>query len=159
MAQAVTPALTRLAQIAADGARQAAPPDKTWITQGDDRVRPEHEEAHGQTVPDNLRFTLTSPPYDVQHNGAGPQQMARAPRDPNLTIGLRIECRCQTATVQGIAGDITAHPGQATGTRAAAAITVEHHLCVTAEFGGTGEDQGARYMAAGLREAGRRLRR
>lgn len=158
MALAIVPAVTRLAEIAADGARRAAPPDKAWETLADERVRPEHAEAHGQTVPDNLRFTLNSPPYDIEHEGAPAQQMARAPRDPDLSAGLRIACRCRAVTVPGIDRAVTAHPAAAAGTRVSAAVTVDHHLCVTAEFG-SAEDSGARYMAAGLREAGRHLRR
>lgn len=158
VAAMVAAPVTRLAQIAADGMKAAAPDDKVWITMDDPVVRDEHAAVHGHAVPENLRFTLDSPAYDMAHYGVGEQQMGRAPRDEAFTPGLTENCRCELMYRSGIADAVTPHAATVEGSRVTARVTVEHHLCVTAEYG-TGEDQGARYAVAGLRQAGRRLRR
>lgn len=150
------PAVTRLAQIAADAARVAAPGEKHWVNAGDERVRPEHR--YVPPVPENLRFTLKSPDWEIRHDGVPPKQMADAPRDPALSAGLRKDCRCVLSTqASAIAGHIQAHQALPGGRQVTARVTCEAELCVTAEFG-TAQDQGARYMHLGLIEARARIR-
>jgi|SRR5262245_39371765 len=59
------------------------PKTKTWWSAQDTRVRPTHQEAHGQTVPYNQAFTVGGAsmmlPGDASH-GAGPEEI--------------INCRC-----------------------------------------------------------------
>lgn len=57
---------------------------KTWVATLDDRTRPSHEVAHGQTVPLNGMFTV----------GA---EEALYPGDPNLSDDEAINCRCTVA--------------------------------------------------------------
>lgn len=54
---------------------------KTWLSAGDDRVRPDHEDADGQTV-------AIGDPFDVGG------ESAMYPGDPNLSWDLSANCRC-----------------------------------------------------------------
>lgn len=157
VAALVAPDVGRIAGVAADAAKRSAPPDKVWVTRGDELVRPEHRRVNGQAVPANLRFTLPSPLYDQEHHGAGLYQMGTAPRDRAFTIGNRINCRCTTRTQPGISQHIEAQPVRVVGASVTASVTCDHPLCVNAEFG-NGEDAGARFFAAGLRAAAAALR-
>lgn len=156
VAELIAGAMSALARTAADSAAAHAPPDKVWATHEDERVRPEHEEASQQAVPDNLRFTLRAPAYDQQHYSSGPWQLGKAPRDEEgFTPGNTANCRCEAflgPEPGGLARGIHAHPARVTGTRVAAGATCEHHLAENAEFGNS-TDHGARFMAAGLRAA------
>ncbi|CAL9326592.1 phage portal protein [Streptomyces sp. SudanB91_2054] len=69
---------------AADAAAEHAGPDvvRTWVTRGDDRVRPAHKALHGKTLP-------VGTPYTV--DGAS----LRYPGDPFAPIALTINCRCR----------------------------------------------------------------
>ncbi|MFN1193363.1 phage portal protein [[Kitasatospora] papulosa] len=69
---------------AADAAAEYAGPDveRTWITRGDDRVRPAHKALHGTTLP-------VGTPYNV--SGA----TLRYPGDPFAPIALTVNCRCR----------------------------------------------------------------
>jgi GNAT superfamily N-acetyltransferase len=59
-----------------------------WVTQRDERVRPAHAATDTDTIPLGSTFTVGGYP-------------ARFPGDPNLPIGLRINCRCFLAWVDG----------------------------------------------------------
>ena len=54
---------------------------KVWVTQGDDRVRADHAEADGQTVP-------LSEPFKVGLT------LLRYPRDPAGPASQTVNCRC-----------------------------------------------------------------
>lgn len=54
---------------------------KTWITRNDDRVRPAHAAAAGQTVPSNDRFIVMG-------------EELIYPRDPNGSLPNILGCRC-----------------------------------------------------------------
>lgn len=84
-AKYAVPEARRLADQLADRVRANAPNAGIWITAHDERVRPTHVEADGQTIPDNLRYILTHPSH-------GGEELAQAPRDPDLSIGNRINC-------------------------------------------------------------------
>ncbi|MFJ7054702.1 phage portal protein [Streptomyces albidoflavus] len=69
---------------AADAAAESAGPDvtRTWITRKDDRVRPEHQALHGQSL-------LVGTPYEI-----GGAQL-RYPGDPFAPPSLTANCRCR----------------------------------------------------------------
>jgi hypothetical protein len=76
---------------------QVTPPDtpppltaaKRWVSMRDNRVRPDHVTADGQTVPIGQDFNI----------GGWP---AAYPGDPRLPIGERINCRCGISDVDGL---------------------------------------------------------
>lgn len=160
VARMIVPEITRITRAAGDGAKQAAPPEKVWLTKEDPLVRPEHAEAHRQAVPKNLRFTLTSPDYDQQHYRAGPKQMGRKPKDKeNFTPGLTANCRCFLGeNPDGVSKTIKAHAARAAGTKVTGRVTCDHELASPAEFGNS-QDQGVRFMGKGLRAGKRAARR
>jgi hypothetical protein len=59
-----------------------------WVTQRDEKVRPAHEAVDRDTIPLGELFSVDGHP-------------ARHPGDPSLPIGLRINCRCELAWVDG----------------------------------------------------------
>jgi hypothetical protein len=155
----VGPALTELAQAAADGAKAAAPPNKVWVTVADEQVRRTHREAHDQAVPENLRFSLHTPEHG--QDTAGTQwELGIAPRDEaGFSKGNTINCRCEAflGGYEGsLASHITAKQARAARLQVRATVDCDHPLCVNAEFGNS-VDPGARYLAAGLRAARARL--
>lgn len=158
VAKMVVPAITALTEKAADGAKKAAPPEKIWLSEDDERVRPEHVKAHDQHVPKNLRFTLDSPQYDREHYGAGEIQMGRKPKhkgngEDGFTPGLTANCRCfLSEDPKGVAKTIKAHRARAAGTKVTGRVTCDHELAVPAEFGNS-RDVGARFMSKGLAAA------
>ena len=97
------PAVRRVAADVRDRVQRGAPDGKVWVTAHDEKVRPSHRAADGQVVPDNLRYLLpkVNTGNDVNDIRIGLDQ-ARAPRDPNLPIGNRINCRCVSIGLHGI---------------------------------------------------------
>lgn len=158
-ARLVAPVVRQLADTAQDAARNAAPGEKTWVTVADPVVRPEHRDAHGQAVPDNLRFTLEAPPYDQAHYRSGAIQMGREPRDEeNFTPGLTANCRCRTTSdPEGVARTINAGDVAVEGTKVSGPVTCDHPLGYWADHG-SDKDVGARFMAKGLQAARRAAR-
>ncbi|MGW2550106.1 phage portal protein [Streptomyces sp. NPDC001635] len=69
---------------AADAAAENAGPDvvRTWITRGDDRVRPAHKALNGKTLPVGTPFSVDG-------------FQLRYPGDPFAPIALTINCRCR----------------------------------------------------------------
>ncbi|MEU3455583.1 hypothetical protein ABZ671_18580 [Micromonospora sp. NPDC006766] len=159
IARMIAPKVQHITDQVADAAQRNAPPTKVWVSKGDAVVRPEHREAHGQEVPDNLRFVVKSPEYDQHHYGAGPHQQLRKPRDPEGTPGLTANCRCEAVKdPDGIARNIHAHPVKVSGSRVEGHVTCHGHRVVDSEFG-TDKDDAARFMGRALAEIARRLRR
>jgi hypothetical protein len=130
------PEARRLADQLADRVRANVPDAGVWITARDERVRPTHVEADGQTIPANLRYSLTHPSH-------GGNELARAPRDPDLSIGNRIQCRCVAA---GLPGAIAAHVHSSDvllqGARAVATVSVQFPRIVESEHPGAGDGGG-----------------
>lgn len=149
----VAPRVQAVADRAADAAREFAPGTKSWVHVGDDRVRPEHREAGGQTVPDNVRFLIRTPEYDRRSYPHEWQQM-KAPRDRvGGTIGNTVECRCSVRhDPEGVARTISARPVTTSGTHVEAKVVCTHPRAADAEFGND-VDEGARFMARGGRTA------
>ncbi|WP_435585916.1 phage minor head protein [Micromonospora aurantiaca (nom. illeg.)] len=142
----------------ADVARDNAPGTKTWHTVGDEEVRPEHRDAHGQEVPENLRFVVDSPDYDQAHYGAPPKQQLRHPRDRDATPGLTVNCRCQAIEdPAGLARGIEAHPVEIRGSTVVGHVTSVGPRVSDAEFG-TAQDDAARYMGRAVQEVAARHR-
>ncbi|MFP3991011.1 phage portal protein [Streptomyces sp. E11-3] len=69
---------------AADAAAEASGPSvlRTWVTSGDDRVRPTHQSLDGTTLP-------AGTPYAVDGS------TLRYPGDPFAPLALTINCRCR----------------------------------------------------------------
>lgn len=148
----------KLAERVEAAAKTFAPPEKTWKSLGDPLVRPEHRKADGQAIPGNLRFVVDSPLYDQAHYGVGPQQLLRAPRDPNGSPGATINCRCRTVVdPDGIARRIEAGPAVVSGTRVRVRVTCSHDRAREAEFGNDVDD-GVRFMGRGVTAVAASLR-
>jgi hypothetical protein len=158
VASMLVPTVTEIAVTVAAAARDAAPKDKQWVTKGDERVRDEHRDADGQTVPVNLRYALETPRSDLRYTSQS-VQLGGYPRSTEFTPGLTVECRCESVPTgtSSIADAIAADAALVIGTRVTAQVRCEADLCVNAEHGNA-VDSGARFMAAGLRAGARRLR-
>jgi hypothetical protein len=157
VAQMIVPDITRIARQVEDGAKSLAPVEKVWTATLNADCRKWHRDTHGQTVPYNLRFTLDTPEWEIQHEGYGPTEMAREPKDPVLSYVNRVHCKCWLSYVpDGVSKTIHAEPAHAAGTVTSAAVYCDHKLAVPAEFGND-TDRGARFMAGGIRVAAVRL--
>lgn len=119
-----------------------------WFTAGglvvhnsmrDERVRPAHVHADGQTIPDNLRFVL-------RRDDTGKIELGRRPRDPALHISLRINCRCVSVPVPGVVGaSIQALTPVIEGPRVTAEVETRFPRAAESEQG-TSEDHAARFL-------------
>lgn len=143
-------------EIAREVERQAkvfAPPTKQWITVGDDKVRPTHVAAHGQEVPDNLRFAVNSMRWDRQHRGVGEKTYMKAPRDETSRAVANIKnCRCHARSIpDGISRNISTLPPVITGSTITVKVVARGRWVVPAEVGtvypGNLVAKGAFYMA------------
>jgi len=168
VARMAAPTVERLARHVADEGRRRAPAAKVWITRDDERVRPAHVKAHGQTIPANLRYKLPKQVY-VHGGGRGSDisghtilapgfDLARHPRDKELPPAQRANCRCLSITMlKLIARRITVSPVVVTGTQARAQVSVRFLRIVESEFG-TGEDRGAHFLGGAVDVVAARLR-
>lgn len=130
------PEAHRLADLLADRVRANAPNAGVWITAQDERVRPTHRDADGQVVPDNLRYILDHP----SHSGS---ELARAPRDPDLSEGNRINCRCLAGSLPGVIAErVAAGDVVLTGATARATVSVEFPRIVESEHPDAGQGGG-----------------
>jgi hypothetical protein len=133
--QYAVPHARRLADALADRMRANAPDAAAWITAQDERVRPTHRDADGQTVPDNLRFALERP--------GGGHELAQAPRDPDLSLANRQNCRCLSVHLPGViaervgVGDVVLRR-----TSAHATVSVTFPRIVESEYPGAGDSGG-----------------
>ena len=132
-----------------DEARRNAPDAHVWITVRDERVRPTHRRTDGQTIPANLRFILHG---GERGNDADDEireaadEYARWPRDPDLSIGNRINCRCASVDIKGlVAASIHQTPVEVLGTRARGEVWSRFNRVIDSEFG-TAQDPPGRWM-------------
>jgi hypothetical protein len=148
----LVPEIERLKVLVRDAARDRAPDGKVWVTARDERVRTTHRHADSQEIPANLRYVLRRP-------GKAPgTELARVPRDPNLSIGNAINCRCESIPLPGaVARTIHDGPTVIAGTRVRAEITCSYHRAAESEFGGDG-DEGAHFMGGAIDEVAARTR-
>jgi hypothetical protein len=136
-ARVVVPAVNRIGRAAADAAKQNAPGTKLWQTMEDSRVRPEHRRANQQEIPENLRFTVKSHPWDQKHRGLGEFTYMLAPRDESSRAVVNlINCRCwPVVNPDGIADLVTWEEAEAAGKRVRGTVVCEGNLVVQAEYG------------------------
>lgn len=140
------PEAQRLTQLLADRVRANAPGAGLWMTAQDERVRPTHRKADGQTIPDNLRFIVEHP----SHSG---HELAQGPRDPDLSLENRINCRCIAGSLPGlIAEHVAASSVLLRGATAVATVSVEFSRIVESEHPGAG-DSGGGWFARSISEA------
>jgi hypothetical protein len=158
------PAVRRLADALADETRDRAPAAKVWLSRDDERVRPAHVRAHGQTIPANLRFKLRRQLYDGDDETAravalaAGYDLAVAPRDEALPIGQRARCRCVRVTLLGvIARRVTTSEVTYSPSQARAQVAVRFARIVESEFG-TPDDRAARFMGRALEVVAARLK-
>lgn len=142
-AQFGAPAARKLAEELADRVRVNVPDARVWITMMDDRVRTAHRNADGQTIPGNLSFVLDRPDGNNWDQDSGDKELARYPRDPNLSPGNRIYCRCLDTPLQGLIAGRVAHDEPIVhGSSAACEVYVDFPRIVESEHPGNGEDGG-----------------
>ncbi|MEU0857411.1 hypothetical protein ABZ352_18505 [Streptomyces griseofuscus] len=153
LAQLIAPKVQEIGREVERQAKLLAPPTKKWITLSDDKVRPTHAAAHGQEVPDNLRFAINSMAWDRQHRGVGALTYMKAPRDESSRAVANIKhCRCHVQTVpDGISRNIHSMPLVVAGTTVTVKVVAEGDWVVPAEIGtvypGNLEAVGTYFMA------------
>ena len=134
-----------------DAARTWAPATRTWVTMRDERVRQSHADVDGQTIPDNLRFKVPKPGQPGVH------ELARHPRDPNLSTANAINCRCEDpSTPHLLRESIVRTPVTVIGTRVTGSVETRFPRAAESEFGTSG-DTAAHFMTNALREVAARL--
>jgi hypothetical protein len=158
-ARIALPAVRRVAADVRDRVQRGAPDAKVWITRHDGRVRPSHREADRQEIPDNLRYLIpkVNTGNDLNDIRIGFDQ-ARAPRDPSLPIGNRINCRCASLPLQGaIARAVRLDDAQLSGTRVSARVSVRFNRIVESEHP-SDPDRGGGWFRAAVEETAAGLR-
>lgn len=169
VARLARPAVNRLAAAVAREAQTRAPAVHIWLTAADDRVRPSHVDADGQTIPANLRFKLKRQVYR-KGGGRGSEvsgqlvlassgfDLAREPRDEDLPPDQRVSCRCAFVTVPGmIAKQVRMSPAVMEGLRVRAQVYVRFNRIIESEHG-TSKDRPARFMGSAVAAVAARLR-
>jgi len=141
------PAVSGLLDTAQRGAVAAAPDGKTWVTMHDDRVRPTHASADGQTVPANIPFELDKVDGSVGHD------RAEKPRDPGLPFLQRVECRCEIATSGVVAASIHTSGPEVAGPRCRGEVSTIFERAAESEYA----DRGGGWMRSGLGAAARQV--
>ncbi|MER7759467.1 hypothetical protein [Streptomyces sp. NPDC097619] len=153
LAALVAPKVHAIAREVERQAKIFAPPTKKWITVADDKVRPTHVAAHGQEVPDNLRFRVNSMRWDREHRGLGPITFMKGPRDESSRAVANLKnCRCHAVQIRdGIARHINTRPPVITGSTVTVKVVATGPWVVPAEVGtlypGNLEAKGVYYMA------------
>ncbi|MFF1600828.1 hypothetical protein ACFVYV_25520 [Streptomyces mirabilis] len=137
LARMLAPYVQRIAHQVEIEAKRLAPPTKRWVTVGDDRVRPTHVAAQGQEVPGNLRFTINSMRWDMEHRGLGPSTYMLEPRDVSSRAVANLKnCRCTThKDPQGIARHINTGQPVVSGKKVTVTVSVQAPQVVEAEVG------------------------
>lgn len=155
----------RVADDVAQGARDNAPPAKTWITDADEQVRPSHAEAHGQTIPANIDYRLTAMEYVRKGHGPdgkavnpaggwklleGVWDVADRPRDERLPYHQTVNCRCRSTSVPGaVAASVHTTPAQPRGRTIMATVSVEFERVAESEHA----ERGGGWLADAARAA------
>jgi hypothetical protein len=158
VAAMVVPGVRRIGERVEARARKLAPPTKTWVTVGDDKVRHTHVVTNGQDVPGNLRFEVLSMDWDRRHRGLGEFTYMKEPKDETSRAVANIKnCRCYAQLdPQGIARGINARQPVVTGKTVRLTVVCEGDKVVQSEFGdvypGGLVAQGAHFMAKAAAE-------
>jgi len=145
------PALDRALARMRDRARLEAPVTRVWVTMRDERVRTSHVRTDGQAIPDNLRFKV---PKVNAGNDANDVRfgfdLARFPRDADLPIGNRINCRCSDPVVPNLLKDSIHSTGaRIAGSRVTGEVYTNFPRAAESERGTDG-DQAAYFMRKAL---------
>lgn len=143
----VAPHIDRLTAAVEREAKRGAPDAKVWVTRRDERVRPSHVYADGQEVPGNLRYKIpkVNTGNDVNDIRAG-FDLARAPRDPDLPIGNRANCRCESVILPNeLARHISRTDVLIVGPRVRSTVACRFPRAAESEFG-TDADIGTHFM-------------
>lgn len=133
--------------------RDQVPDAKSWQTEADERVRPAHDKAHGQTLPENLLYRVPKQIYVRKGRGKNGKalnpaggwkivpgwDLAEKPRDPRLPEDQTIRCRCESLPGPGlIAEHVGRGPVRVTRTSARATAHVRFTRIAESEFDETG---------------------
>lgn len=139
-ARFAAPEVDRVAEAVQDEARRRAPEAKVWVTMEDERVRHSHVAVDHVEIPANLRYVL---PLPGQSDTTLGHEMAREPRDPDLSIGNEINCRCQSLPLpDALRRSIHRSHATVVGTRAHARVSTDYDRVVESEFPGPGDSGG-----------------
>jgi hypothetical protein len=139
--------------------RVYAPPAKVWVTAHDERVRPTHNEADGQSVPSNLRFELSKPGRSGEITAS--KELAVRPNDPNLSLANRIRgndpfgCRCVAPEIPGLVAAGTRSEVTVRGSRVRGVVEVPFPRVVESNFPSS-PDTGGGWANKALADARRR---
>jgi hypothetical protein len=145
------PVIERALEMLTEEAQRRAPGTRVWVTMRDERVRTSHFNADGQVIPDNLRFKVERPGM------AGDYELARHPRDPNLSAANAINCRCDDPGIPHLLRQSIHHNGvHVVGTRVSGEVETRFPRAAESEFGTSG-DEAAHYFTNALREVALRL--
>ncbi len=152
-AKLVVDQVTQITRDLRDAARDNAPPSKTWITQGDERVRPEHRKANNQEVPENVRYQVKTPKYDMEHYDPHEYQLLKYPRDEeNGTPGNVENCRCfENINPEGVRQNIHFLRAQQKGDKVTGSVNAKFNRIEESEYGANGEP-GLRFMGRALQQ-------
>lgn len=137
VAQMVAPEVRKVAESVHREARKGAPAAKRWVSMSDGKVRPTHVEAHGQQIPENLRYHVTSMEWDRQHRGVGPVTYMLRPKDDSSRAVANIKnCRCVSALdPTAIARRVKIGPTKVYGTEISIEVSCSFYKIVECEFG------------------------
>lgn len=148
----VRPQVVRALDMLEDEAKRRAPDTRVWVTMRDERVRPTHMDADGQTIPANLRFKIGRP------NMPGSYELARHPRDEVLSAGNAAKCRCDDPTIPHLLRESIHSTGvHVTGCVVHGEVETRFPRAAESEFGTSG-DEAAHYFTGALREVALRLK-
>lgn len=165
-ARMVRPKVDHITGQLAENAGLRAPDGKIWVTAKDPKVRPAHEHADSQVLPDNVRYRLRKMVYVRKGRGpdgkainpaggwvlapGGGWDLAQEPRDEALPPGQREQCRCQSLPLPGVvARSIHAAAARVEGARVSGEVYSDFHRVKEAEFG-DGANPGAAFMRGAL---------
>lgn len=140
VARMVAPEVWRIAKRVEIEAKKLAPGVKRWVSMSDALVRDTHREAHGQELPENLRFEVRAQPWDIEHLGRGPIEYLLRPRDTSTGLPAdavqHVHCRCLTdLSPAAIASKIITGPAQVYGDLVRVVVSCSAVKVVEAEYG------------------------
>lgn len=127
VARMVEPTVREIMARIAAAVAMNAPDGRYWLSMQDERVRNTHWEADGQTIPANVPYILHKP------NGGGTETADR-PRDPALSIGNRINCRCVTVTDPGAIARTVTHDTRSAGPSVVGRVEATYPRVAESEF-------------------------
>ncbi|HEY1177010.1 MAG TPA: hypothetical protein VGF17_12705 [Phytomonospora sp.] len=142
VARMVAPEVRQIALRVELEAKKLAPGVKRWVSMSDNLVRDTHREAHGQEVPDNLRFEVRGQPWDIEHGLSPGIDYLLHPKDTSTGLPLdsvqHVHCRCITALSPGaIASKVHTGPAEVYGDYVRVVVSCVAVKVIEAEYGDT----------------------